>query len=125
MSHKGTVEIAVISRSLAEIYLEVKYSISGSYHPGRTHGDPDSCYPPEYPEIELESDLAKIQTKKGNWISYNLKKLNAAEYAQVIKKLPDLVLGSVEQDHEPDDRDDFSNDSWQDGQDKWERDQGI
>ena len=63
-----------------EIDVIVKVEVSGQYLPAKLFGDPNSCYPAEYPEVEILSiivdggehdgaDVEAVFTRDKAWVS--------------------------------------------------------
>lgn len=97
-----------------DVDVDIEYS-PGSYHPACTSGPPDNWHPDESEPPEITS--IKVSETKEEILS----ELSEGEIDKLTDKLIEDHIDS-EPDYEPDD---IGDDDWQDGQDAWERSQGI
>jgi len=65
MDHVGEVERLPLTRKDVDFEVQIDFSVSGCYRPGKTDGDPDVCFEAEYPELEVFSIHAvNVRTQK-------------------------------------------------------------
>jgi hypothetical protein len=95
-------EITLYAANDTEFTVDVDYTVSGSYRPGKTCGDPDSCYEAEYPEVEYDNE-AVLTLKNGQKIAYDLSKLSKRLLDKIQKACEDGASSHSEPDYEPDD----------------------
>lgn len=96
-------EITLYAANDTEFTLDVDFDVFGSYRPAKIHGDPDSCYEAEYPEVEFREE-ARLLLKNGKWIDYDLRKLSQKHRDRILKIGFDRAMeGPPEPDYEPDD----------------------
>lgn len=50
------------------IYLELDVDFNGYYDKGRTYGEPENCYPPEF-DIEIDNFLTKNNVNVENFLT--------------------------------------------------------
>ena len=100
-------EFRITAPSGIDIHLDVDFSVQvhGEYRPG-TWGY-DGGDPPEYPEVEVTvDDTARITTKDGRQVPYNLRKLPTPLYTRLIEAIEGYADKHLdEHDYDPPDDD--------------------